>query len=254
VTVPSSGRGRGWLAAALAGGAAVCLGAGVHVLSAPARAAVSDVGTVPGVEAVPGRAALPAPAGAGAPAPAQEAGVGGAGVREVPPRVPSVGQVPRSRPVPALPALALPPAAFRAPVLRLRAPVVPVGTDASGSLELPDDTGTLGWWTGSALPGASRGTVVLAGHLDTVQDGPGVMAAVLQQRVGAQVQLIDTAGSTLTYRIVAVRSYPKAALPAAVFAGTGRARLVLVTCGGTFNEESHHYSDNVVVYAVPVAP
>jgi hypothetical protein len=94
---------------------------------------------------------------------------------------------------------------------------------------------------------------VLAGHLDTVQDGPGVMAAVVQQRVGAQVQLIDTAGSATAYRIVAVRSYPKAALPASVFAGTGRARLVLVTCGGSFDEASHHYSDNVVVYAVPVA-
>jgi hypothetical protein len=154
--------------------------------------------------------------------------------------------------VPALPALALPPVAFRDPALRLRAPVVPVGTGAGGGLELPDDTGTLGWWAGSALPGASRGTIVLAGHLDTLRDGPGVMAAVVQHQVGAQLQLVDTAGGTTNYRVAAVRSYPKAALPASIFAGTGPARLVLVTCGGTFDKRSHHYSDNVVVYAVPV--
>jgi hypothetical protein len=155
---------------------------------------------------------------------------------------------------PALPALALPPAGFRTPALHLRAPVVPVGTDGAGSLELPADPGTLGWWTGSALPGAARGTVVLAGHIDTIRDGPGVMAAVVQQRPGAQLQLVDSGGSTTTYRVVAVRSYPKTALPATVFAGTGQPRLVLVTCGGTFDERRRHYSDNVVVYALPVTP
>jgi hypothetical protein len=29
---------------------------------------------------------------------------------------------------------------------------------------------------------------------------------------------------------------------------------VLVTCGGTFDERRRHYSDNVVVYALPVTP
>jgi Sortase domain len=232
VTVAARGARRGWLAAALAGAAAVCFGAGVHLLSEPARAAVADAGTVPGAEAAAGGAVLPARAAATkAQAPA--------GRRKLPP---------------ALPALALPPVGFRDPALRLRAPVVPVGTDAGGALQLPDDTGTLGWWAGGALPGASRGTVVLAGHLDTVRDGPGVMAAVVQQRVGARLQLVATGGGTTSYRVVAVRSYPKAALPAAIFAAAGPARLVLVTCGGTFDQESHHYSDNVVVYAVPMTP
>jgi len=27
--------------------------------------------------------------------------------------------------------------------------------------------------------------------------------------------------------------------------------LVLLTCGGAFDEATHHYADNVVVYAVP---
>jgi len=37
-----------------------------------------------------------------------------------------------------------------------------------------------------------------------------------------------------------------------VFARTGKARLVLVTCGGPFDQRSGHYKDNIVVTAVPL--
>jgi hypothetical protein len=93
--------------------------------------------------------------------------------------------------------------------------------------------------------------VVLAGHIDTLRDGPGAMAAVVGRPLGSRLEVVDSAGTTTAYRVVAVRSYPKAALPAELFAAGGGPRLVLVTCGGTYDEERHHYSDNVVVYAVP---
>ena len=50
---------------------------------------------------------------------------------------------------------------------------------------------------------------------------------------------------------MAVRTYGKDDLPASIFARSGRERLVLVTCGGPFDSRTHHYSDNIVVYAVP---
>jgi hypothetical protein len=70
--------------------------------------------------------------------------------------------------------------------------------------------------------------------------------------LGAQVSLTDAGGAQRVYRVVAVRSYPKTALPARLFTAGAAARLVLITCGGTFDAAAHHYSDNVVVYAVPV--
>ncbi len=46
--------------------------------------------------------------------------------------------------------------------------------------------------------------------------------------------------------------YPKNALPASeVFDQDTTSRLVLITCGGTFDWATRHYSDNVVVYALP---
>jgi hypothetical protein len=41
-------------------------------------------------------------------------------------------------------------------------------------------------------------------------------------------------------------------VPAALFTGTGP-RLVIMTCGGPFDSATHHYDDNVVVYASPAS-
>lgn len=228
---------RGRLAAVLAGAAAVCLGAGAHLLTEPARADVADAGAVPGDS--PSSSATPSASSSPVPSAGR--------VQEVPPRRPGSTTV---RPAPPrLPPLVLPPVAFTAADARAR--VVPVGTDATGALDLPEDPGTLGWWVGGSLPGAARGTVVVAGHIDTKEGGAGVMARVIRLPLGARVALTDAAGAQRVYRVAAVRSYPKTALPARLFTGV-TARLVLVTCGGAFDAASHHYSDNVIVYAVPV--
>ena len=240
MTPPRSDRvRRGRLAAVLAGAAAVCLAAGAHLLTEPARADVADAGAIPG-EAP----SSPTPAVSSSPVPS----VGR--VQEVPPR--RRGSTSARPAPPRLPPLVLPPVAFTAAAADARARVVPVGTDATGALDLPEDPGTLGWWVGGALPGATRGTVLVAGHIDTKEGGAGVMARVIRLPLGARVALTDAAGAQRVYRVAAVRSYPKAALPARLFTGATSARLVLVTCGGAFDAASHHYSDNVVVYAVPV--
>jgi len=59
-------------------------------------------------------------------------------------------------------------------------------------------------------------------------------------------------GRTRRYRVVSVRMMRKEALPTDIYSRRGRARLVLVTCGGPFDSSSRHYRDNIVVTAVPV--
>ena len=39
--------------------------------------------------------------------------------------------------------------------------------------------------------------------------------------------------------------------PTEVFSRTGRARLVLITCGGSFDSATGNYEDNIVAYAEP---
>ena len=65
--------------------------------------------------------------------------------------------------------------------------------------------------------------------------------------------VVGTATGRVAYVVEAVHRYPKAGLPAEVFATTGPPRLVLITCGGDFDPRTRHYAENVVVYAIPIA-
>jgi Sortase domain len=130
------------------------------------------------------------------------------------------------------------------------APVVPVGVRA-GALAIPDSPRTVGWWVGSAPAGARHGSTVLAGHVDSERLGKGTLAILHGLPLGTRIVLTDVFGARHAYAVTARRTYPKDALPADVFRSGDRPRLLLVTCGGPFEQARGHYRDNLVVYALP---
>ena len=132
------------------------------------------------------------------------------------------------------------------------ADLVPVAALASGALQLPDDPAQVGWWVGGAAPGEPDGTMVLAGHV-AGSGRSGAMSVLLDAEPGQTVRVEDRGGSAYQYRIVSRSTSPKASLDPALFASDGAPRLVLITCGGTFDAASGHYTDNVVVIAEPIA-
>ena len=207
----------------LALGLACLLAGGIPLLARAAQArSERDAGTVPSGSLAPARVAA-----AGAPAPAAAA---------------------RLR----LAASPAPPRRLRLPRQHVDAAVQPVSVDAGGALGVPDDPRQLGWWTGSARPGAASGTVVLDGHVDSAERGLGALFRLRAAQLGEEISVQNAAGTTTRYTVVARRSYAKTALPAAeIFAQDTRPRLVLITCGGRFDPATRHYADNVVVYAVP---
>lgn len=129
----------------------------------------------------------------------------------------------------------------------VRAPV------RNGVLQLPKDADRVGWWPEGARAGAPFGTVLLAGHVDSLDTGIGFFAQLLDSKVGDEVTLSDGRHSR-AYRVTSVRDLPKTDLVKAtdVFSTSGPARLALVTCTGTFDERTHHYDENRVVLAAPV--
>ncbi len=170
-------------------------------------------------------------------------------------RLPAAVAIPVPAPTPSDSPAAVPdPPAWATPTrvtiggLRVDAPVAAVGVRADGSLAVPDDPDRLGWWIGSATPGSPRGTVVIAGHVDTAQDGPGALARLEKLPLGAPIE-VRAGDRVVQYRAVARRSYAKQRLPAELFRTGTAPRLALVTCGGTFRDGT--YSHNVVVYAEP---
>lgn len=96
------------------------------------------------------------------------------------------------------------------------------------------------------------GSVVIDGHVDSAAFGVGAFFRLKDARPGDDVVVTNAAGVTTRYSVVARRTYDKTRLPVTeLFAADVEPRLVLLTCGGTFDRTTRHYADNVVVYAVP---
>jgi sortase (surface protein transpeptidase) len=136
------------------------------------------------------------------------------------------------------------------PALRVDAAVVPV-VSAQRTLTPPENPRQVGWWVASALAGSGTGSVVVAGHIDSAESGPGALFHLDQIKAGQIIDLSDHS-NTVRYRAISMRFYAKSAgLPTALFNATGPARLVLVSCGGTFDRAKRSYRSNVVVIAAP---
>lgn len=146
------------------------------------------------------------------------------------------------------------PAAIRAEPARVvidaigvSAPVAPVGLESDGSLSLPPDPSTVGWHSGSSIPG-EPGPAVLVGHVDS-GDGPAVFAGLASLRVGDVIHVEDGDGTIVSFEVSSASSHPKDAFPTdTVYGPTPDAELRLITCGGTFDPDTG-YSDNIVVTA-----
>ena len=135
--------------------------------------------------------------------------------------------------------------------LGIDAPVSPVGIDLkAGALGVGPNIHRTGWWKDGALPGDPKGAVLIAGHVDSAKAGAGAFHDLHLAKKGERVKVHTASGRTVTYRVVSVHEYRKDALPADIYSLKGRARLVLVTCGGPFIPSKGHYRDNIVVTAV----
>jgi len=143
------------------------------------------------------------------------------------------------------------PARVRVASVDIDLPVVDVGVEASGAMELPTTVQEAGWYEFGSRPGDSSGTTVLAAHVDTRREGLGPFARLREVRDGATVVVEDSAGRGFSYRVTARERIAKPSVPLAeIFSRDGPPRLVLLTCGGAYDQGTG-YRDNVVVTAVP---
>jgi LPXTG-site transpeptidase (sortase) family protein len=146
------------------------------------------------------------------------------------------------------------PASVEISAARISAEVVPVGIADDGQMELPPDPDVLGWYRFGPAAGDGRGSVVLAGHVDSLTHGVGQLARLTESKAGDEVLVHTDSGQVMRYTVVDVRNVPKSELPLEeVFKRDGDERLLLITCGGEFDRRQGSYSDNIVVTAVAAA-
>jgi hypothetical protein len=136
------------------------------------------------------------------------------------------------------------------PSLGVRAKIIEVGLAADGSIATPaaDPAEATGWYRLGPTPG-EVGTAVIVGHVDT-DSRPAVFHKLTELSKGKLIEVNREDHRVATFTVESVEHFPKTSFPAdRVFDSTDRARLVLVTCGGTWLGGDIGYSDNVIVFA-----
>ncbi|MDR6972957.1 hypothetical protein J2W45_003267 [Leifsonia shinshuensis] len=144
-----------------------------------------------------------------------------------------------------------PPSRVSVPSLGIDMPVEPVGLAPGGDVSIPSASHTAGWYRYSSGMLDRSGSIVVVAHIDA-WDGIGPFSKLTDASAGTVVELRGDAGMR-TFRVDGKAQPQKA--PGSLtsfFVATGPARLVLITCGGTFDESTGHYRDNVIVTATPI--
>jgi LPXTG-site transpeptidase (sortase) family protein len=137
------------------------------------------------------------------------------------------------------------------PAPKNSARVTPQNTIAAYSASqptTPNSATDVGWYRNSPTPG-EIGPSVIVGHVDYVHVGPAVFWNLNKLQAGDifEVQRVD--GSTMKFKVDSVKQFSQSNFPTnEVYGNINYAGIRLVTCGGTFNSQTHHYSDNTVVF------
>lgn len=193
----------------------------------------------------PGSTEAPSASPAAAPAPVAPA--------PTPTQGPSLPQVPvQSADLSTLAqAAVVPPVSLTIPAVGIEVPIDPVGVEEDGQMEIPPLAERAGWYRFGSAPGEPAGTTVIAAHVDSVASaGLGPFARLVDVEPGTTVTVTSQDGSVRDYVVREVTTVPKASASwGPVFTRDGAPRLVLVTCGGTFQREVSSYTDNILVTA-----
>jgi hypothetical protein len=126
--------------------------------------------------------------------------------------------------------------------------IVPIGVDENRAIAVPKQADIAGWWSGGHAAG-EPGPTVIVGHYDS-KVAPGVFENLKKIGPGARIIVEQSDGSIYLYDVTKVDKIAKSEFPTeAVYGPTPNSTLRLITCGGAFDNDTHHYVDNTIVYA-----
>ncbi|MCS6521919.1 class F sortase [Curtobacterium sp. Csp1] len=123
-----------------------------------------------------------------------------------------------------------------------------LGRGPAGELDPPKDWDSAGWFSGGIVPG-QVGPAVIAGHVDSPTSAA-VFYRLDELVPGDQVQVGMSDGTTRTFTVERSERAAKSAFPTSdVYGSAPTPQLRLITCDGTFDTATGHYTDNLIVFA-----
>ena len=136
--------------------------------------------------------------------------------------------------------------------------------NSDGTLFVPSDPRDVSWSSQDVAPGSSYGTIILVSHINN-NGVAGAFSDLADYQVGQIITLVLGDGRKMRYAVAAkplevnkdklgprrqelfdqTYSYGLAGRPKS-------GRLLLLSCGGVFDNRTGHYESNIFVYALPV--
>lgn len=144
------------------------------------------------------------------------------------------------------------PVSLAIPTLGVTAPIMDLGLQSDGELEVPPGAEQAGWYTGAPTPG-ELGPAIIAAHVNWEgEDGP--FAKLHTLKPGSRVVVSRADGTRSVFAVDRVEQYPKTQFPTErVYGDIDHAGLRLITCGGQFDNAADSYKDNTIAFARLVA-
>ncbi|MDQ6661943.1 MAG: class F sortase [Chloroflexota bacterium] len=146
------------------------------------------------------------------------------------------------------------PARLLIPSIGVNASVETVGFLPNGNLGTAvrspwDNVG----WDGNGPPPGEKGSAVIDGHLDRPGGYPAVFWKLDTIHVGDSVEIVDTQGHTLHFKVTRTAQYRPEDAPLQEIFGNNQDRyLNLITCAGDWIASQHQTTLRLVVYTTEV--
>ena len=136
------------------------------------------------------------------------------------------------------------------PALGVGAGLMRLGLQSNGTLQVPPDAMTPGWFTGAPAPG-ELGPAIIAGHVRW-NGRAGIFADLERLRLEDRIIITRRNGTSAVFRVTRVSKFTKAQFPTdLVYGNIDHAGLRLITCDG-LDSSGRVYRDNLVVFATLV--
>lgn len=130
------------------------------------------------------------------------------------------------------------------PAIGLNSPVIQVGVNTLGEMDVPDgSSNNVGWYKHGTIPGTT-GSAVMDAHVFAA------FKKLKKAQVGDRIYVLNGRGETVTFKIISSKVYPRAEVPMeTIFTDVRGSYLNLITCEGRYSIRDATYSDRRVVYA-----
>lgn len=135
------------------------------------------------------------------------------------------------------------------PKIAVDAPVLGLGLEPDGKMDVPDNYEEVGWYSLGAAPG-QVGNAVLGAHVDNGSSISGVFKNLKKLEIGEDIYTTDKEGRKLHFKVTKIKTYDYQTRDTSeVFGNNGKSQLVLITCYGTFLPSEGTYDKRLIVFA-----